>query len=123
VTTGERRAVVIAVRGRYEISERHACRALGFERSVMRLVPQRPWIDAPLRERLVALTAEHPRWGVPRRHWRLRRGGVLVNYQRVERLYRLEGLAVRRRERKRLAVPRPVAVGPNETWSLDFVSD
>jgi len=49
-----------------------------------------------------------------------------VNYKRVERLYRLEGLAVRRRKRKRLAVPRvlrPIATGPNETRSLDFVSD
>jgi len=62
------------------------------------------------------LAAQHPRWGVPRLHWRLQRDGWLVNYKRVERLYRLEGLAVPR-------VPRPIAVGPNETWSLDFVSD
>lgn len=126
MTTGERRAVVTTVRGRYEVSERYACRALGFERSVMRFVPQRPEVDAPLREQLCVLAAQHPRWGVPRLHWRLQRDGWLVNYKRVERLYRLEGLAVRRRKRKRLAVPRvprPIAVGPNETWSLDFVSD
>jgi putative transposase len=126
VITGERRAVVTAVQGRYEISERHACRVLGFERSVVRFVPQRPQWDAPLCEQLRALAAEHPRWGVPRLHWRLQREGWLVNYKRVERLYRLEGLAVRRRKRKRLAVPRvprPIAVAPNETWSIDFVSD
>ncbi|MFN0099743.1 MAG: DDE-type integrase/transposase/recombinase, partial [Gemmatimonadaceae bacterium] len=98
MTTGERRAVVTGVQARYPVSERYACRALGFERSVVRFVPQRPVLDAPLREKL-------------------------VNYKRVERLYRLEGLAVRRRKRKRLAVPRPIATGPNETWSLDFVSD
>jgi len=118
VTTGERRAVVTAVQARYPSSERYACRALGFERSVVRFVPQRPAIDAPLREKLVALAAEHPRWGVPRLHWRLQRDGWLVNYKRVERLYRLAGLAVRRRKRKRLAVPRvprPMATGPNET--------
>ncbi len=126
MTTGERRAVVTAVQARYPISERYACRALGFERSVVRFVPQRPVLDAPLREKLVTLAAEHPRWGVPRLHWRLQRAGWLVNYKRVVRLYRLEGLAVRRRERKRLAVPRvprPIATGPTETWSLDFVSD
>ncbi len=126
MTTGERRAVVTDVRGRYEISERFACRALGFERSVMRFVPQRPVVDAPLREKLCALAAEHLRWGIPRLHWRLRRDGWLVNYKRVERVYRLEGLAVRRHKRKRLAVPRvprPIAVSPNDTWSLDFVSD
>lgn len=96
MTTGERRAVVQRVEAQYAVSERYACRALGFERSVMRSVPQRPMVDAPLREQIVALAAEHPRWGV------------------------------RRRTRKRLAVPRvprPVAVGPHETWSLDCVSD
>ncbi|MFN0097488.1 MAG: IS3 family transposase [Gemmatimonadaceae bacterium] len=126
MTTGERRAVVTAVQARYPIGERYACRALGFERSVVRFVPQRPVLDAALREKLVTLAAEHPRWGVPRFHWRLQRDGWLVNYKHVERLYRLEGLAVRRRKRKRLAVPRvprPMATGPNETWSLDFVSD
>ena len=49
-----------------------------------------------------------------------------VSYKRVERLYRLAGLAVRRRSRKRLAVPRvprPVVEAPNETWSIGFVSD
>ena len=97
------------MQARYPISERSACRALGFERSVMRFVPQRPLVDAPLRETLVRLAAEHPRWGVPRLHWRLQREGWVVNYKRVERLYRLEGLAVRRRKRKRLAVPRVLA--------------
>ena len=124
--TGERRAVVTAVQAHYPISERSACRALGFERSVVRFIPQRPFLDAPLREKLCALAAEHPRWGVPRLHWRLQRDGWRVNYKRVERLYQLEGLAVRRRKRKRLAVPRvvrPVATGPNDTWCIDFVSD
>ena len=49
-----------------------------------------------------------------------------MNYKRVERLYRLEDLAVRRRHRKRLAVPRvprPIVERPNETWSINFVSD
>lgn len=126
MTTGERRAVVTTVQGRYDLSERRTCRVLGFERSVVRYEPQRPRVDQPLRDKLCALASEHPRWGVPRLHWRLQRDGWHVNYKRVERLYRLEGLAVRRRKRKRLAVPRvqrPIAVGPNETWSLDFVSD
>ncbi|MBK9408422.1 MAG: transposase family protein [Gemmatimonadetes bacterium] len=44
----------------------------------------------------------------------------------MERLYRLEGLAVRRRGRQRLAVPRvprPAAEVPNDTWGIDFVRD
>jgi putative transposase len=126
VTTQERRAVVTAVQGRYGISERHSCRALGFERTALRYQPIRPARDAPLRARLRELAGAYPRWGVPRLHWRLGRDGEHVNYKRVERLYRLEGLAVRRRNRKRVAVPRvprPVAAGPNDTWGIDFVSD
>jgi len=57
----------------------------------------------------------------------LRREGVTVNHKRVYRLYREEGLAVRRRGRKRVArearLPLPAPIGPNELWSLDFVSD
>ena len=41
-----------------------------------------------LRARLRELAGVYPRWGVPRLHWRLRRDGELVNYKRVERLYR-----------------------------------
>lgn len=127
MTTDERRAVVGAARARFSLSERRACRFLGFERTALRYRLVRPARDAALRARLRELAGAHPRWGVPRLYWRLRRDGLHVNYKRVERLYRrLEGLAVRRRKRKRLAVPRvprPVAVGPNAVWGIDFVSD
>ena len=57
----------------------------------------------------------------------LRREGWPVNRKRVERLYREEGLAVRKKGRKRRSeAPRPIreALGRlNERWSLDFVSD
>ncbi len=126
MTTAMRRAVVAEVQGRCAVSERTTCRWLGFDRSVMRYTPQRPVADAPLRARLRTLAAAYPRWGVPRLHWKLTRDATVVNYKRVERLYRLEGLAVRRRTRKRLAVPRvprPAAERPNDTWGIDFVSD
>lgn len=118
--------MVSEVQRRYDVSERAACRCLGFERTAIRYVPVRPLRDAPLRAKLRELAGAYPRWGVPRLHWRLAREGRRVNYKRVERLYRLEGLAVRRRHRKRLAVPRvprPIAAGPNAVWGIDFVSD
>jgi putative transposase len=126
LTTGERRAVVTGVPGRHNVSERRACRALGFERTALRDVPQRPLRAAPLRATLRELAANDPRWGLPRLHWRLERDGQHVNYTRAARLYRLEGLAVRRRKRKRVAVlrvPRPVVTRPNDTWGIDVVSD
>ncbi|MBK6843397.1 MAG: transposase [Gemmatimonadetes bacterium] len=126
MTTAARRAVVQQVQGRYPVSERAACRMLGFERTALRYVPQRPGRDAALCAALRALAAIYARWGVPRLHWKLQRDGWRVNYKRVERLYRLEGLAVRQRHRKRLAVPRvprPTAAQPNDTLGIDFVTD
>jgi putative transposase len=56
----------------------------------------------------------------------LRREGHEVNRKLTYRLYREEGLGVRRRKRKRVAVPRTPKAAPNEPnerWSMDFVSD
>ncbi len=57
----------------------------------------------------------------------LRREGFGVNHKRVYRLYREEGLAVRRRKRKRMAgvarVPPEAPLRPNQQWSMDFVAD
>ena len=78
-------------------------------------------------ERLVALAGQRPRWGVRRLHVLLRREGHTVNRKLVARLYGEEGLTVRRRRAKKLVaiprVPLPVPAGPNERWSMDFVSD
>jgi hypothetical protein len=50
-----------------------------------------------------------------------------VNHKRVYRLYRKEGLQVRRRKRKRIGAmePQPLTIPTrgNERWSMDFVSD
>ena len=126
MTTSERRVVVSPMTARHHVIERRVCRVLGFERTGIRYLPTRPLTDAPLRARLRELAAAYPRWGVPSLHWRLQREVLHVNDKRVERLYRLEGLAVRTRHRKRLAVPRvprPPVLAPNETWGIDFVSD
>ncbi len=57
----------------------------------------------------------------------MRREGFDVNHKRVYRLYREEGLSVRRRKRKRMAsvarIPRPRPERQNQRWSMDFVSD
>ena len=80
-----------------------------------------------MRARLRALAAEKRRYGYRRLQVLLRREGVIVNHKRVERIYREEGLSVRKRKRKRVAcgvrVPAVQAVQPDQVWSLDFVSD
>jgi transposase InsO family protein len=51
----------------------------------------------------------------------------MINRKKTQRLYREEGLAVRRRRSRRRAVgtraPAPVLALPNQRWSLDFVHD
>jgi putative transposase len=75
---------------------------------------------------LRALAQERVRWGYRRLHVLLRREGLTVNRKCVYRLYRDEGLAVRRRKRKRVAVarqPMPTPSRLNECWAMDFMSD
>jgi putative transposase len=63
----------------------------------------------------VELAGERKRFGYQRLHLLLRREGLQVNHKRVLRLYREEGLALRRRKRRRLparlrqVLPQPTA--------------
>lgn len=124
VTPVQRRAAVTEAMTA-GISERQACQFTGFARSSQRYAPRRP-PRSELRARLQTLAVLRPRWGYRRLHLLLRREGYVVNRKLVQRLYREEGLSVHRRKRKRVAVARsPILAptGPNERWSMDFVSD
>jgi putative transposase len=83
--------------------------------------------DTPIRARLLELAALKRRYGYRRLYVLLRREGVCVNHKCVERIYREEGLSVRKRKRKRAAGVRAAtwlpATQPDQRWSLDFVSD
>lgn len=121
----QRRTIVTEIKATAG-SERTACRWLGWRRSSVRYVPQRPVADAPIRARLRELAEQHPRWGSPLLGWRLRQDGLVINQKRVRRLYRLEGLAVRRQRRKRVARARvvlPLVHAPDVRWAMDFVRD
>ena len=83
------------------VSERRACKLLGVDRASYRYEPK-PDRNAELREELVKLARQKPRYGYRRLHAVLERRGQAVNVKRVYQLYTEEGLAVRRRRRKRL---------------------
>jgi putative transposase len=79
-----------------------------------------------LRIREIAMA--RPRFGYERIWVVLRREGWPINRKRVHRLYRLEGLQVRMRVRRRKHMalhrgPAPMPDGPRERWSMDFVHD
>ena len=81
-----------------------------------------------LRLRIRDLAHARPRFGYLRLWVLLRREGWFVNKKRVRRLYRLEGLQVRARVRRRKHMalhrgPAPTPHGPAERWSMDFVHD
>lgn len=127
VTARQRRHAVTYLRERRQVGITRACRLLGISRASAGYVSRRAAPDAVLGQALREAAARHPRWGVPRLHWLLRRTGVVVNHKRTERLYRAEGLGVQRRRRKRLPVgprvARPAPALPNECWAIDFVQD
>jgi putative transposase len=108
------------------VSERRACQALEIDRSTIRYRSRRP-DDGAVRLRIRALAAERRRFGYRRLHFLLKKEGLAMNQKRFRRLYREEGLQVRKRSgRKRalgLRAPLVLPSGPNERWSLDFVSD
>jgi putative transposase len=115
-------ALVMAGHG---LSERQACKLLEVDRSSYRYEP-RPDGNAEIREELVSLARQKPRYGYRRLGVLLERRGHRVNHKRLYRLYRQEHLAVRRLKRKRLsriAVPMASLARPNQEWSMDFVLD
>jgi putative transposase len=110
----------------FGLSERRACSLIGADRSTIRYRSCRP-DDAALRGRLRALAQERRRFGYRRLFVLLRREGETAGLNRVYRLYREEGLSVRKRQARRRAVgtraPILVEAKANARWSLDFVHD
>ena len=83
--------------------------------------------DTGLRERLRKLACKRRRFGYRRLFVLLRRAGEPSGISRIYRLYREEGLSVRKRRARRKATgtraPIPVEARPNARWLIDFVHD
>ena len=126
VTPGAKREAVAHAREQHGLSERRACSLVGVSRRVIRYEPARP-DDGALRQRLRELAAERRRFGYRRLGYLLAREGIKPNHKKLLRIYREEGLRVRRRggRKRALGTRRPMVLpdGPNQRWSLDFVSD
>jgi len=117
---------VSGARQAYGVSEKRACELMGITRWTNRYRSRRD-NQAELRMRLRELAGTRVRYGYRRLTVLLRREGRAVNAKRVYRLYREEGLQVRRTKRTKRAahvrVPLAGATRPNQRWSMDFVSD
>lgn len=108
-------------------SHRRACALMQISRTLYAYASRRAGQEG-LRLRMRELAQARPRFGYRRIHVLLRRDGWRVNLKRARRLYRLEGLQLRLRVRRRKhaslhrGVP-PAASRAHERWSMDFVHD
>lgn len=126
VRPAAKREAVGLLTSMFEMSERRACTIIAADRKTIRYRSRRP-ADTGLRARLRELANERRRFGYRRLFILLRREGEPSGLNRIYRLYREEGLAVRKRRARRKAAgtrtPILVEARPNARWSLDFVHD
>ena len=116
-------------REQYGISERHACRLLGQWRGTQRYEPMDRPDEDELTRAVIELARQYGRYGYRRITALLRNGGWQVGTDRVQRIWRREGLKVpqKQRPRRRLwfndgSCVRLRPARPNQVWSYDFVS-
>ncbi len=103
---------------------RQACRLLGLSLSSFYFQP-RPTRNSLLVERLQQIARTHPRYGY-RRACAVVRRDVVVNHKRVYRLWKQEGLGLKRRVRRRrrgIGTMPLQARYPRHVWTYDFVHD
>ena len=120
-----KRDAALKVIDKYDISQRRACRLVSVDPKAVRreLEPDNPEI----RERMREIAATRRRFGYRRIEVMLAREGIVMNQKKLRRLYKEEGLSVKRRRGRKRATgtrePMLVPDGPSQRWSLDFVSD
>lgn len=126
VTPVAKRTAVVHLMENHQVSQRRACDVLQIDRSTVRYQSQRG-DDADLRAAIKRISRERRRFGYRRIHVMVAREGFAVNHKKVRRIYVEEKLQVRRRggRKRALGTRKPMVLpdGPNQRWSLDFVSD
>ena len=123
-----RRRAVCMLQERFEVSERKACRVVGQSRAVQRYVATVRADEDALTQAIVALAAEYGRYGYRRITALLQASGWQVGRDRVQRIWRREGLKVPKKQRPRGRLwfndgscVRLRPEYPHHVWSYDFV--
>ena len=126
MTPDAKRKAVAHLMDVHQVSQRRACSTLDVDRSTVRYKSRRI-DDADLREAIKRVSRERRRFGYWRIHVMVEREGHTVNHKKLRRIYTEEKFQVRRRggRKRALGTRKPMVLpdGPNQRWSLDFVSD
>jgi transposase InsO family protein len=119
---------VAEARTKYRLSERQACRIVGQPRGTQRYSVMVRADEDALTRAILALAAQYGRYGYRRIAALLREAGWSVGVDRVQRIWRREGLKVPKKQRPRgrlwLNDGSCVRLRPerrNHVWSYDFV--
>src|ERR1700737_5434756 len=114
----------------FGVSERFACRVLDQHRSTQRKIAKQPDDETALTADIIALATRYGRYGYRRITALLREAGWIVNFKRVQRIWRQEGLKVPQKQPKRGRLwlndgscIRLRAERPNHVWSYDFLEE
>ena len=117
-----------AAREAYGLSERTACRIVGQPRGTQRYVPTARPDEDELTRNIVYLASEYGRYGYRRVTALLNDSGIEIGKDRVQRIWRREGLKVPKKQPKRAhlwlndgSCIRLRPEYPNHVWSFDFV--
>lgn len=123
-----KRLAVEHLKDQKSYSERNACKLVGISRSVTRYRCTQKPDEQELIERIEVLANRHKRYGYRRITILVRREGILVNKKRIERIWREQGLSLRRRKTKKrrysstdLTINK--AERKNHVWTYDFLED
>jgi len=111
------------------MSERHACRLVNQPRGTQRYLPTQREDEDALTQAIIELASQYGRYGYRRITALLQHAGWQVGKDRVERIWRREGLKVPQKQKPRgrlwLNDGSCVRLRPkrkNHVWSYDFVS-
>jgi putative transposase len=109
----------------FAVSVKRSCSVIGLHRSMWYYQSKKD--DQEVIDKLSELAKQLPTRGFDEYYGRIRQEGLIWNRKRVLRVYRKMRLGLRRKYKKRLPqrVQEPLteAKAPNETWSMDFMSD